>query len=245
MPTLEQLIEHAGDLSDAERTRLQQALRGVEVSPRADFPPEVNARLEVAARYVQASIGSVDPVFKEKAQQQLRVAMGAGTASQRVMWIRRAADTLAGGYGPVSACKPGCAHCCHIPVKISQAEAQVLGKAIRRKPVGPRQHGPAPADHEACSFLQDGRCSIYTERPAVCRYHLNMDIDDLLCRPVPGGEVPVPYLDVRPLVIARVATGGRIDYADIRQWFPRPGRDAAAGEEIGNDRHAQALAVPF
>jgi hypothetical protein len=218
---LEQLLQQAGDLTDADRTRLLQALRGVEVAPRADFPPEVNARLEVAASYVQANIASVPRSFKEKAEQQLRVALSAGTASQRVMWIRRAADSLVEGYGRVAACKPGCAHCCHIPVKISQAEAQALGKAIGRKPVMPAQHAPAPADQEACSFLVDEQCNIYSDRPAVCRYHMNMDVDDLLCRPVPGGDVPVPYLDVRPVVVARVATGGRAAYADIRQWFPR------------------------
>ncbi len=239
---LEQLLAQAEHLSDEERTFVLQALRGVPVEANEAFPPEVNARLAVAEEHARNSIVGVPRAFKEKADQQLRVAMGAGTASQRVMWIRRAADTMAEGYGPVAACKAGCAHCCHIPVKISLAEAQVLGKAIGRKPVPPAQHGPAPAEQEACSFLVDGRCSIYAERPAVCRYHMNLDIDDLLCRPVPGGAVPVPYLDVRPLVMARVVTGGRTAYADIRQWFPRPRRDDASGEEMGNDRHAQASA---
>lgn len=218
--SLEQLLQQVGDLSDAERARMLQAIRGVEVAPRADFPPEVNARLELAASHAQTNIASVPRTFKEKAEQQLRVALSSGTASQRVMWIRRAADSLAEGYGPVSACKPGCAHCCRIPVKISLAEAQALGKAIGRKPVPPSQHGPVPTEQEACSFLVDEQCSIYSERPAVCRYHMNMDVDELLCRPVPGGDVPVPYLDVRPVVVARVATGGRAAYADIRQWFP-------------------------
>lgn len=242
---LEQLLAQADHLSDEERSFVLQALRGVPVEANKAFPPEVNARLAVAEEQARNSIVSVPRAFKEKAEQQLRVAMSASTASQRVMWIRRAADTMADGYGPVAACRSGCSHCCHIPVKISLAEAQVLGKAIGRKPVPPAQHGTAPAEHEACSFLVDERCSIYAERPAVCRYHMNLDIDDLLCRPVPGGAVPVPYLDVRPLVMARVVTGGRSAYADIRQWFPYPGRDAAAGEEMGKDRHAQALAVPF
>lgn len=222
---LEQMLAQA-DISDEDRTAALQALRGAPIKASEDFPPEVNARLAVAVEHAKNSIGSVPATFKEKTEQLLRVAMKAGTASQRVMWIRRAADVMAEGYGPVSACRDGCAHCCHIPVKIRQAEAQALGKAIGRKPVPPAQHGPEPAHQEPCSFLQDGSCNIYADRPAVCRYHMNMDIDDLLCRPVTGVGVPVPYLDVRPLVMTRVATGGRTAYADIRQWFPGTGRES-------------------
>lgn len=217
---LEQMLARA-DLSDEDRAGVLRALRGVPLQASENFPPEVNDRLAVAEANARANLARVPRDFKDKAEQLLRVAIGASTASQRFLWIRRAADAIAEGYAPVSACKAGCSHCCHIPVKISQAEAQALGKAIGRKPLAPAQHGPEPAYQEPCSFLQDGRCSIYSERPAVCRYHLNMDIDDLLCRPVAGAAVPVPYLDSRHLAMARVATGGRTAYADIRQWFPR------------------------
>lgn len=214
------LVDQA-DLSPEDRAKVLQALQGVPMKSNEAFPAEVNARLPVANNQALENIGRVPAEFKEKAQQLLDVAYRAATAGQRVMWIRRAADALAEGYGPVSACRSGCAHCCHIPVKISLPEAQVLGKAIGRKPVAPANHGPAPAEQEPCSFLRAGQCSVYSERPAVCRGHMNMDVDELLCRPVPGAGVPVPYLDVTPVYVARVATGGRTSYADIRQWFPR------------------------
>lgn len=211
------------DMPEADKALVRQSLEGVSLQASVDFPPEVNERLATVEAHAQKAVASVKSpwpvVFKL-----LEAAKTAQTAGKRVFWISRAADSLSQAYGPVSACKDGCAHCCHIPVKITHAEAVAIGQAIGRKPVAVDSHQP-PMEldvSEPCTFLVDSRCSIYAARPAVCRAHMNMDKDDLLCRLVPGASIPVPYLDTTPLVMVQVATTSSRSNrpADIRQWFP-------------------------
>ena len=73
-----------------------------------------------------------------------------------------------------------------------------------------------------CSFLKEGRCSIYASRPLACRLQLNMDDDDLLCQLIEGESIRVPYLNLTTHhVAAVVALGMGQPIADIREWFPR------------------------
>ena len=54
----------------------------------------------------------------------------------------------------------------------------------------------------------------------VCRSHMNLDQDELLCRLIPGVAVPVPYLDTRLLALASIEIlGASQPLADLRQWF--------------------------
>lgn len=219
---IETMIDAAG-LNGDDLALVKRMLLGAEVDPDVQLPPDVTARLTTMEQHAAQQEKLVDRECRDRADELLKVAVKAPTAAKRVMWLQRTADVLAKAYGPVSACRPGCSHCCHIPVKVSQAEATVIGKALSRIPVKPSMHlrGPDAGDWTPCSFLVDNMCSIHLWRPAVCRSHLNLDIDDLLCRPVIGASVPVPYLDTRPLVFAAVAINGNAPWADIRQWFPK------------------------
>jgi uncharacterized protein len=211
------------DMTEAEKASVRDALVGTNMAPSEAFSPEVNERLEVAGQQAENAVASV-PSPWPTVHKLISAANSASTAEKRVLWINKAADALANAYQPVAACKSGCSHCCHIPVNLTKAEAEVLGKAIGRKPVPLASHTPPDqsTEFQPCSFLVDDDCSIYKDRPSVCRTHLNMDQDDLLCRLVPGARIPVPYLDTRPLVMARVMAGGRSANADIRQWFHKP-----------------------
>jgi hypothetical protein len=54
----------------------------------------------------------------------------------------------------------------------------------------------------------------------VCRVHVSLDDDDLLCRLVPGQDVPVPYADTRQVQAIFLAAQLGHTVADIREFFP-------------------------
>jgi uncharacterized protein len=79
-------------------------------------------------------------------------------------------------------CKPGCAFCCSARVEASDAEALHIARAIQDLPAARQEEllealryqsaERSKADDSAripCSFLENDRCSIYSDRPATCR----------------------------------------------------------------------------
>lgn len=77
-----------------------------------------------------------------------------------------------------------------------------------------------------CPFLREGRCSVYETRPLACRTLLNLDDDDLLCRLVPGVEVPVPYAGAGEFKALYLLAQPNAELADIRDFFPKSAEDA-------------------
>lgn len=137
----------------------------------------------------------------------------------------------------VIACKAGCSACCHIQVEIHEVEARLIGDAIGRKPrqLPPGRH-TTPIEQlgrqdTPCTFLDQGKCSIYDNRPFVCRELTVMDVDALACsfenmyleRMKDPRRIPVPQLDLPPLrdALLELLKGSKSGaWADIRQFFP-------------------------
>lgn len=108
---------------------------------------------------------------------------------------------------------------------LSEIEAQVIGEEIGRKPAKVKAHPTQVSRHQPsygnpCTFLKEGRCSIYASRPMVCRTHLNMDSDDLLCELVEGAPIPVPYANATALLAQYYRLGAGGVFGDIRDFFP-------------------------
>lgn len=207
----------------AVQEAMQRLMEGVPVAQNEGFPPEVNARLATVQETAERNARRVDPKRDQAVVRLLDVAVKAPTATKRVLWLNKAADAFAQATAPHAACSDGCSHCCYIPVKISKLEARALGRSIGREIVEPSLHQEVDIGgyRSPCTFLVDGRCSIYDSRPAVCRTHFNMDDDELLCRLADDAAIPVPYADSRLLAItSSLLDQDPANWADIRQWFP-------------------------
>jgi len=197
----------------------------------------VAAGVPLAARRAEEAVARAQP--SKRAPALLRAAQNASTMQSRVLWMRRAASAWAEPLQAHAACRKGCAHCCHIPVAMTLAEARLIGGLIGHSPAEPQDAPttddvlqgsavlpgtPPEASYEhPCPFLDESACSIYAHRPLACRTQLNLDTDDLLCQLVPGADIPVPYADATQIKAMYVMAQPNARWADIRGFFPRGG----------------------
>ena len=210
----------------------------------------VEARIEVlntpeAAKRLEARADRVNQAVKPEQRQQLvEQAFKASGAAKKLFWLRREAEVVSKAILPHSACRNGCSDCCNINVMLSEGEARVIAKAIGR-PISEPAPGKALVPNNLmtqagmmqfqqekphvtrdrighpCTFLEAGRCSIYEHRPMACRQQFNLDDDNLLCKLVEGGDIPVPYLNQQTAQVAYLMLwGSNSRMADIREWFP-------------------------
>lgn len=140
------------------------------------------------------------------------------------------ADELSAYNGDDVACRKGCSHCCYAAVLVPHAEADVIGKRIKRKPERAKQRRdakdvPYGYDHP-CTFLVNEECSIYANRPTVCRVHYSLDVDALMCELTPPESKPVPFLNdlghmTTLLQLIYSVTGKRPLLGEIKEFWPR------------------------
>ncbi|TCK36703.1 putative zinc- or iron-chelating protein [Paraburkholderia sp. BL8N3] len=149
--------------------------------------------------------------------------------ASKFVGLWKLADDMMALNGENVACKRGCSHCCHIAVAIMPQEAQVIGSRIRRTPRDDVKLRASFADfdfgyHNPCTFLKEGECSIYANRPLACRVHYSLDVDALLCKLHPPATTPVPFLNSEKFHLTAMHIANvqyRDTLADIREYFPR------------------------
>lgn len=102
--------------------------------------------------------------------------------------IIRIVHEVARAVAPRAACKEECDQCCHMSTLIYEHEAELMAAASGRKmtrlnyrdrsdvlKAGKQFYG------KACSFLHKRKCSIYEDRPLVCRVHHSLNDDASQC----------------------------------------------------------------
>jgi hypothetical protein len=200
-----------------------------DVDPR--LPAAIKERLPLAQATAEANAALAGETMRGDFIKVCNVELGCirrseGSKKGKVIALHKLADKYCAPIAAVAACRKGCNHCCHIPVAITQSEAEAIGEAIGRAPHKLARKHRRPTHffgyESPCPFLKSNACSIYEHRPLPCRVHFNLDKDDLLCRldEAPGGGIPspVPYANVVPLLRAYIEMDtGRL--GDIRDYF--------------------------
>lgn len=143
---------------------------------------------------------------------------------RKVMWLRRIGDAIGEAARGIAPCHDGCSHCCHIPVLITAAEAEVIAHETGRELLHPEWCYEQKLEYigNPCPFLEGDRCGIYEHRPLTCRAHYSVAADENPCR-MDQPFRRVPYFNTTPLVMATLnAFGDRaLEVADIREFFRR------------------------
>lgn len=143
--------------------------------------------------------------------------------------LHEVADKISEAIKPFSACKSGCSFCCNIATTITQTEAEILGKAIGRKPKKMVGHVDTEASRKKwhkspCPLLKKGRCSAYNARPLVCRLLLNIADNPYFCNTdIPPEESLVTWVNLERLHAAQAGAYHNDAWADIRDFFPPKG----------------------
>lgn len=128
---------------------------------------------------------------------------------------------------PFTACDRGCSSCCNINVMILQVEADLIGEKIGKKPLSLRVSKTHELGHfngTPCPFLKNDSCSIYDNRPYICRQHVCFDQTSYWCDPVrthKNNNMPLlrfSEAEAAVLDIGKLENGGV--FADIRDFFP-------------------------
>lgn len=177
--------------------------------------------------YAREQAGKITARMDAGAQRMLRrKAVDAETPRVKVFLLRRLADNLGAVAGPLVACSKGCSHCCKMPVLINEIEAKEIAKATGARMATPEFTGKADhsLDGVPCTFLVNGACSIYENRPFACRVHYVMDRDETLCEIFPGESIEAPHLQVDDYHFTYAQTFGKDGLrrmADVRAFFPR------------------------
>ena len=142
------------------------------------------------------------------------------------------ADELKSMLDPFVVCGSGCSYCCHMPTMIFLHEAKRMAKASGRQLI------PVPSmaipfalekakafNGKPCPFLVNNQCSIYEDRPLICRLHNSLNDDRLDCKIDANGKhghvvgvnpdwIEMPYLH------SVMAWNKREPYAVIQAFFP-------------------------
>ena len=165
------------------------------------------------------------------------VSLAAGTATistshTRAEALVEVAEGLSRAVTPHTPCANGCSHCCHMATNVSGYEARMIGRYVGREPRALGRDGAAGDGLAeelrgrytgvACTFLVDGRCSVYPVRPIACRLHHSLNDTPDNCRIIPPGSVglTVPLLNFGPVQAAVAAMFMSDDFGDIREFFP-------------------------
>ncbi len=113
---------------------------------------------------------------------------------------------------------------------VRAVEAVAIGERIGVKPASvPGRDSFKGFDwgpHNPCTFLKDGECSIYENRPLACRVHFSLDVDAMLCDVSSQQPWPVPYLNTLQwqtamLKVMEASADDVPKLGDIREFFPR------------------------
>lgn len=179
---------------------------------------------EIMARYttsdkVEAKFMECEPAVKELESYLASLKENTSNYSRlRKLYIY--SDAIYNQYHNIAVCQKGCAHCCKIPVDVSELEAKYIEHNTNYK----IRMNKNIKKNEYCNLLdqETGTCKVYEYRPMACRTYLTFDnpsyCEELTTLHVhstlkENKEISKFYFDLLE------SSGKKIMIGDIRNYF--------------------------
>jgi Fe-S-cluster containining protein len=139
-------------------------------------------------------------------------------------------DRMGKALRPHVACESGCSQCCHMNTMIYEHEAkrlaEVSGRQMTALPYRPLDvvfAEGAKYNFLPCPFLVNKKCSVYDDRPLVCRVHHSLSNSALDCNPFIATQRPPMYdpdiVEVPYRMLNRAANPME-PWGNIAEFFP-------------------------
>lgn len=158
------------------------------------------------------------------AEEAYTMALSPVTRVVKFQKLQKLTQKLSDIASPITACASGCSYCCYQATSVSEVEARAISKLTGRRYLKPEDtdvfEDRKKYEGVPCTFLVNGKCSIYSERPIICRTHINASNVVEICKVGSGTSQEVPYLDTSVLTIPIGLICG-VEFHDIRDWFPK------------------------
>lgn len=186
------------------------------------------AQVEATGKLIAKEQGPlIDRILKAA----MRLAEGNSVGEFQTLMIL--ADGFSKAITPYTPCKDGCSHCCHMAVAISDTEAHIIAGYIGKKPavMGTIEkfiEDTATYQQEyagvPCTFLEEGKCSIYSVRPIACRTHHNLAPTNENCKITKDLAVAEETWSLNVFELSQAAVSLAMNmgdgFADLRHYFP-------------------------
>lgn len=197
-----------------------------------NLPPDLRTYLPTAEANAKENLKRAEfrdgKAILETLSQCTNSNVGGASVGQKLRRVRHLAAEFSDQLTPYAACKNGCSHCCNKSVQVAKSEAKLialcigtpLAKLVMTHRAGDKMERTSYQD-KPCTFLENGKCSIYKHRPLVCRMLVNMDNEERLCKLIPNVSVPVPYINSSIFQMFYADLLGKNNLADVREWFPK------------------------
>jgi len=154
----------------------------------------------------------------------MKIAQSSASRKSKLIGLYAIGDAMSKRITPHSACRNGCNHCCKQAVSVTVLEAREIARFTGREYVQPKPSLSLEQTQEKymgvpCTFLVDGKCSVYPVRPISCRVYFNMSDTPEICDNLKYPSQSLPCLNAQGVQFAQSIALGT-DFHDIRQWFP-------------------------
>ncbi|MBX3168923.1 MAG: YkgJ family cysteine cluster protein [Candidatus Eremiobacteraeota bacterium] len=150
------------------RKRLQRLVESRGPAIRRDTPQ--NELVDTVYQRQYARTLEILQLPEEPALKAIRLCHSVHAASEQAWELGRQV------FQPKIDCRAGCAFCCHMAVRVHILDAVGAAAPVLSRPLDYRLESRRREDlarvFQPCPLLVDGQCSIYAQRPVICRgYH--------------------------------------------------------------------------